>query len=350
MNNIVPLRAGSMPAVFASRANLPDMNAAMQQGLQAAFAVIGYKGRNWRVKYRGEDELLKDERGVPVPQLPVVIVGVNPNISKQFYDKRYAEGDNEAPDCFSHDGIKPDPASPKLQCATCAACPQNAWGSRVNESGKKIKACADSRRIAVVPLGDIENESYGGPMLLRVPPMSLANLSKYGTDLARYGGTPFSVGTALAFDYDVAYPLITFQALGWLDEDQATRVLKVLDDPLVARILELEPPEAVAETQAESALAGGGPAAAFANSVVADIGPAPKAEPKAEPKPEPKPEPKAEAPVHHAPKKSGGFATAAAAPAAPSAPPAEPKAESVPTVVSGAPAGLEAAINDLLTL
>lgn len=265
MNNIVPLRSGQMPAVFANRANLPDMNAAAQAGLAAAFAVIGYKGRNWRIKYRGEDELLMDARRVPIPTLDVVIVGLSPAISKQFYDRRYTEGDNEAPDCFSIDGIKPDRASPKLQCASCAACPQNVWGSRTTDAGKKAKACQDSRRIAVVPLGDIANDGYGGPMMLRVPPMSLANLAKFTTEIGRFGAQPFMIQTQLSFDYDVAYPLIHFSALGWLDEAQAVGVAQAMENPLIERMLETEVVEAQADPAADqNALAGGRPAGAFA--------------------------------------------------------------------------------------
>ncbi len=265
MSNIVPLRAGQMPAVFAGRANLPDMNKATGEGLAAAFCVIGYKGRNWRLKYRGEDELIKDEKGVPIPYLPVVIVGVSPAISKQFYDKKFSEGDNEAPDCFSINGIAPDVSSPKKQCVSCAACPQNVWGSRVTEAGKKAKNCQDSRRIAVVPLGDIENEGYGGPMMLRVPPMSLGNLAKFGTDIQRFGAQPFMIATQLGFNYDVAYPLIEFQALGWLDEAQAVAVAGVMEDPLIQRMLETEMVEATADPASEQgALAGGAPAGAFA--------------------------------------------------------------------------------------
>lgn len=274
----LPTRPGGVPAAFANRANMPDMNAAAQQGIQAAFAVIGYKGRNWRIKYRGEDELLKDDRGVPMATLDVVIVGISQAISKQWYDKKYAEGDNEAPDCFSVNGVAPDRSSPKLQCATCAACPQNVWGSRVTDNGKKAKACADTRRIAVVPYGDEENETYGGPMLLRLPPTSLAGLARYGAELARFSAQPYMVRTQLGFDYDVAYPLLTFKAAGWLDDATCNTVNEILDNPLIERILETEVVEATHDpAEPPSALAQGGPAKGFTAK------PQPHPEPQSEP-------------------------------------------------------------------
>lgn len=286
----LPTRPGGVPAAFAQRTNLPDMNAAAQQGIQAAFAVIGYKGRNWRIKHRGEDELLKDDRGVPMATLDVVIVGISQAISKQWYDKRYSEGDNEAPDCFSANGVAPDRSSPKLQCATCAACPQNVWGSRVTDNGKKAKACADTRRIAVVPYGDEENETYGGPMLLRLPPTSLAGLAKYGAELARFSAQPYMVRTQLGFDYDVAYPLLTFKAAGWLDDATCSTVNEILDNPLIERILETEVVEATHDpAEPPSALAQGGPAKGFTSKPEPQAQPEPKPEPKPEPQPDPEP-------------------------------------------------------------
>src|SRR4051812_22219705 len=158
-----------VPAAFAGR-NIPDMLAAGQAGIQASFAVVKYKGSKWAVRHRGETKhLLRD--GAPEPFLDVVIVGVASGISKQYYDTKWREGDEGVPPaCFSVDGVRPDAASPKRQCETCAACEQNVWGSKINDNGKKVKACDDRRRIAVVPYGDMTNEGYGGPMLLVLPP------------------------------------------------------------------------------------------------------------------------------------------------------------------------------------
>ena len=269
MNQIVPLQAGGVPAIFASMPNLPDMAAAARAGISAGFAVVGYKGRNWRLKYAGDDELLKDERGVPFPTLEVVIVGISPNISKIWYEKKFTEGDDAAPDCWSVDGVTPDATAPKRQASQCALCPRAVWGSRITDSGKKGKECQDSRRLAVVPHGDIPNEGYGGPMLLRVPPMSLGNLGAYAKEIQRFGAQPFMVRTQLGFNYDVAYPEITFRALGWLEGDEAAQVLEQINNPLVDRILHDELPTAspaapLQPAGADASALAGGPPAAFA--------------------------------------------------------------------------------------
>jgi hypothetical protein len=214
------------------------MNAAAKAGLTPSFAVIGYKGRNWRLKHAGEEELLKEPNGAPVATLDVIIVGIATAISKIFYEKRYAEGDDQAPDCWSTDGIKPDAAAPKKQNTLCGNCPQSQWGSRITDAGKKAKNCQDSRRLVVVPADDVENEGYGGPMLLRLPPMSLGNLAAYTRELDKYGAQPYAVRTVLGFNYDVSYPEITFQTTGWLDDDTAAQVADLIEnDARIATIL-----------------------------------------------------------------------------------------------------------------
>ena len=240
--SIAVLQNAGMPAHFNALAGtLPDMNAAANEGLSAGFAIIGYKGRNWRIKHRGSEVVVSatDAQGRQQPSawLDVVIVGISPAISKQYYAKRFTEGDDAAPDCFSTDGIQPDASSTAKQSAACSMCPQNIWGSRVNDNGNKIKACQDTRRIAVVPLGDIENASFGGPMMLRVPPMSLTNLADYARNLQRLGAQPYMVGTTLSFDQSVAYPLIQFAAMGWLEPEQFAAAQRTMEDPMVQRVL-----------------------------------------------------------------------------------------------------------------
>lgn len=269
MNALAPIEAGRPPSVFAKRRS--TLNAFAQQGVQASFAVLSYKGRNWRLKYRGEEALLKDDRGQPAMSLDVIIVGVSGAVSKIYYEGKYVEGSDDAPDCYSLDGVMPDPGAAKKQCETCAVCPHNQWGSRITEAGKKGKACQDSRRIAVVPLGDPMNESFGGPMLLRIPPMSLNMLASYASMLERKGASIEAVATRLGFDFDVAYPKLKFEAIDWLTEEQAVMVVGedgnsgICGDPQVDRMLHdvVSAPEAIAPAQPDP-LAKGGPAKVMA--------------------------------------------------------------------------------------
>lgn len=389
MGELVPFEGGRPPAVFANRQS--SLNAAAKANVAASFAVIGYKGRAWSIKFRGDAEILKGANGAPMQFLDVVIVGVSPSISKQFYETGYVEGSDSAPDCFSVDGVIPDPAAPKKQCTTCAACPKNQWGSKITEAGKKGKACQDSRRVAVVPLTDIENEDFGGPMLLRVPPMSLGNLANYATMLDRKGASMEMVGTRLGFDYDVAYPRITFNAVCWLDDEQARAVVGpdgqsgMCAHPVIDRMLQEEVAEATHDpAQPADPLAGGRPAQAFQRPAeapapqpvvqAAPVAQAPQAAPAPAPSPAPSvtvcggcgadpaageqhdpncprvvaaPEPAAAAQVK-AQRKASPFAAAAAtaAPAQPAAP--APATVAAAVTVQAAPSDMQAAIDELL--
>jgi hypothetical protein len=251
---------GRVPAALAGRT--PSMTGAARAGVQASFSVLKYRGRAWSITYRGDTELLKDARGRPLTELEVIIVGVTPNVSKTYYAKNYAEGDDSPPDCWSLDGIAPDAVVPHKQNPVCGTCPKNQWGSRVTEQGRKAKACSDNRRVALVPEGDIPNERYGGPMLLRLPPTTLVNFANYGDLLERHGADFPWVKTKLSFDYDVAYPKLVFEAIGYISEEQVAQVEDVMRNPLIGRMLTEASPTASAPEAAGAAnpLAGGPPA------------------------------------------------------------------------------------------
>jgi hypothetical protein len=234
-NGLIPLDRG--PSNLAKRKQSTLLNNA-RSGVSQSFGVLSYRGKTWRLKYQGIEQVLRDNER----NLDCVIVGVSPNVSKNFYPKQYTEGDSEPPVCFSTDGIRPDASAPQKQNDLCATCKNNEWGSRMTPAGKRAKACADSRRLAIVPLEDIENDLLGGPMLLRVPPTSLVNLSHYADFLAKKGASFEMVGTRISFE-DTAYPKLMFNALGFLSDDQ--QMLATGDDgesgvcasPAVNRIL-----------------------------------------------------------------------------------------------------------------
>src|SRR5690606_37267297 len=157
-------------------------------GIQSSFGLIGYKGKVWSIRYRGdEQQLMRDDGDGPRGSIEVVILKASQHISKIWYELGYVEGSNAAPDCFCNNGIQPEITSAKRQSETCALCPHNQWGSRITPAGKQGKSCADSKRIAVVPQADILNETYGGPMLLSVPAASLQDVAMYGQKMQQMG-------------------------------------------------------------------------------------------------------------------------------------------------------------------
>lgn len=230
---------------LASYFNEDEANA-MMNGVESSFAIVSYRGKVWRIKHNGEETKITNSDGDVVSSIRVIVLGVNPHMSKLFYAKKYEEGDDSSPDCWSSNGISPDPGVPSPQSVKCATCPQNQFGSRITESGKQGKACSDSRRIAVVPAGDIENERWGGPMLLRVAGKSAReDLRDYG-HLLKVNKVPFyAVVTKLSFDNDASYPKINFAVdsaeTRKLTGEDARAIIALRDSDIIARILSTEP-------------------------------------------------------------------------------------------------------------
>jgi hypothetical protein len=343
-NSLVPL-TGAIPQRFMGRKPSGMLQAA-KAGIQPSFGVVGYKGRNWWLKWQGENLLLKDpQTGAPNQSLDVVIVGVSEAISKIYYSKPYVEGDDAAPDCASTRGITPDVGVPHKQSDVCATCRHAQWGSRITDAGKKAKVCQDSRRIAVVPLTDIINEAFGGPMLLRIPATSMQNLSKYSDFLATKGVDMPWVATRLSFDYSVAYPKLTFEALGYLDDGQLADSDETAHHPLIGQLFDTTDTDDI-EPQATDEprglhVVGGTPEPAE------PPGEAPPPPPEEEEEVEeeaPPPPPAAAKPVNpfQAATKAAG-----AAQAAPAAKPAARRAASTPAPTQ-APPDLLTAIDELL--
>jgi len=234
MSNLVPANFGQVSSRFAQTPVQDDLSS----GIQTSFGLIGYKGKVWSIRYRGdEQQLMRDDGDGPRGSVEVVILKASGQISKIWYEHGYVEGSNSAPDCFSNNGVVPDPTSSKKQCDTCALCPHNQWGSRITPAGKQGKACSDSKRLAVVPAQDIENSAYGGPMLLRVPAASLQDVASYGQKMQQLGYPYYAVSTRIAFDPEESYPKFLFNAVRPLNDAEADLVLAMRDQHSVDRIL-----------------------------------------------------------------------------------------------------------------
>jgi hypothetical protein len=226
-------------------------------GIAAPFAVIGYKGARWSIRHRGNTHVLQryDGQGRPdgfPPYLNLVILLAASHHSKVYYAKDYKEGDDGIPDCWATNGIAPDQAAPNKQNPTCQGCRHNAFGSRVNKvTGSRGKACADTRRMAVVPYEDIENDICGGPMLLRVPPASLGAIGEY-SDMLKANSIPYAaIATRVGFDGEEAFPKMIFEPYAALTQEEVVRVTKMQDHPLVERIVQEQIENIVAQIGSE---------------------------------------------------------------------------------------------------
>lgn len=234
MSALVPQNFGAVSTKFTAVPAENDLSA----GVQAGFGIIGYKGKVWSTRYRGEEkQLMRPDGDGPRNSIEVVILKASGHVSKIWYEHGYVEGSTAAPDCYSTNGITPDVGSKKKQANACATCPMNQWGSRITPTGKQGKQCSDSKRMAIVPLDNLQNEILGGPMLLRVPAASLRDLAGYGEKMQALGYPYYSIGTRISFDAAEAFPKFTFGAIRPLSDAEADVVLAMRGERQVTTIL-----------------------------------------------------------------------------------------------------------------
>ena len=159
--------------------------------------------------------------------LDVIIVGVNPKVSKIFYGRAFDQSaENQKPDCFSNDGVRPHASVTSPVADSCASCPHNVLGSKILPSGAKSKMCADQRHLAVVAAAD-PSKVYS----LTIPVSGMRALREYFTDLSNYGIGPEEVITELGFDDGASYPKLVFKQKDYITEKAI---------PLVESLLESE--------------------------------------------------------------------------------------------------------------
>lgn len=240
MSKLIPFDSPKVPAAVAALFGDLGNDELVGNNAGGGFPVISIKGKVFHI-VRGDEKTLITKPGDddPAGSIEVVIVKANADRSKVFYSTGYVEGSVEKPTCYSNDGIAPAADATEPQAKKCAVCPHNQWGAKITEDGKKAKACADSRRLAVAAV-----DAVSDPMLLRVPAASMKNLEEYGKLLATRKAPSFAVVTKVSFDYTVAHPLLKFAPVGWV-EDQSTlaQIKDMRDSDIVSQIIGTKPME-----------------------------------------------------------------------------------------------------------
>lgn len=226
MSNIVSLDA-KVPAHIANRIGKPSALAEkLVGGISSGetWPRISIKGGRFRIKEGDAETVLQSTT------IDVVIVGSNPRLSKTYYAKAWdPSAEATAPDCSSMDGVRPDANVTDPQNDICATCPHNAWGSKKGPQGQDLKACSDSKRIAVVSADDPSGQIY----LMLITPAALKDLNQYQKDLSHRGIAPELVRTRIGFDTNASFPKLKFGFGGWLTEDEIAAVDEVLSNPTI---------------------------------------------------------------------------------------------------------------------
>ena len=313
--NLPALSTAKLPAHLAALAGGTSAVAtSLLTGAPTSVPRISLKQGRFRIR-EGQDEFVLETL-----HLDAVIVGAVAAVSKMYYIKPWNPGDEPtAPDCHSIMGDKPAGDSASPQNDICATCPKNEWGSKLTPAGKEVKACADSRRMAVVSADDPEKV-----YLLVTPAASMRNLTKYIKDLSMHGVKPEMVCTRMSFDTEAEYPLLNFAFAGYISEEVAGVVTTKLNSVEVKDALGL-----LNVAAATPAL----PKPQVQKPVPQVQAPTPVAEPDqlAEPV-----------------KAKRGFGKAKATAAAPVAPPAATQKPVVPVATASSLSDLEAQLDDLI--
>lgn len=240
--SLVKSDLGQLPAAMAdlfagaAKESIGDLTT----GVMAGFPTISYRGKVWRIRKSGEEQNYLDANGDAVQSLELILVKATPTLAKVFYATAFEEGSTAKPDCWSANGSKPDANVETPQSKTCATCPNNVWGSRISESGKKGKLCADRRRMAVVGPADLNTNGVEcEKLLLHAPAGSLKGLKEYAEKVLVPKGIPYyAVVTRIGFDPTQAHPMLTFRATRFLTDIEARAILEIRDGDEVARILQ----------------------------------------------------------------------------------------------------------------
>ena len=234
--------AGQKPA--AAFASLPQESLA--EGIGSSYGVIGYKGKVWSLRYRGERHtFIRPDDGTPSSYLDVIILRQAHNKAKSYYLSKEEGGgyqqeasEGKRPVCASLDGVTPDPDVMTRQADHCAICPRNVW--KVNAEGRKGRECTDYKRLAVLVLPTQTKAILGAPLMepvfLRIPPDSLNDLAVFGEGMSGQGWHMSSFVTRISFDPEKSHPKMVFRPQQALTDAEAPVVLPLREDPMSFRI------------------------------------------------------------------------------------------------------------------
>ena len=197
----------------------------------------------------------KVKEGTNVKVLDSTKIGVIVLRAKPAFDKAYYLGafdpdeEGKAPDCYTHDGIKPVPGCDSPQAPSCAGCPRNVFGTAVNQKGEPAggKACADNKILAISAGEVVEGKLKA--YHFKIPPASLTPWNKYVQELDQRGIYLPEVITFIGFNPEKSFPQLTFAIGGTVQDEVIGMVYEAMESPAVKTIIgEKAAPLALPET------------------------------------------------------------------------------------------------------
>jgi len=208
---------------------------------------------------------------VPQPNSEIGVIILDAPHVNTLYTKAYNPTTPEAPACFaigrgqdgsicgvdnkdtSVDGMAPHRDAQKPQCADCATCKFNQWGSAEltdpKKAGSKGKACQNTRRLAFIVAGTFTNgkwkpftkaeEIMAAPIIYgKVSPTNTKAYSAYVNATANViGRPPYAVFTKIRSVPDTKdqYKLV-FETLGNVEANIGGAVMDRVDEAKLASV------------------------------------------------------------------------------------------------------------------
>lgn len=166
--------------------------------------------------------------GATIPGDKINIVIIDYLLENHYYEGDFDASAITSPVCFAFgrndDEMVPHELSSKPQCATCAACPMNVFGTASKGKGK---ACKNIRRIGFIPADGLDNPATAEMAFLKLPVTSCKNFSTYVQQLASgLKRPPFGVVTEMSIVPDPKSQFILKFKL--VDKIESVDVLKEL--------------------------------------------------------------------------------------------------------------------------
>lgn len=280
-----------LDTVFASQAPAPAFDTLepedLSEGIGGSYGILGYRGKTWSLRVSGNTHVFtRPEDGSPINHIDVIILRQGKGKSKSYYPTWDDNVSGERPTCASLDGITPDADIEQPQASSCTLCPHNVFKTLAN--GRKGKECSDYKRLAVLVLPTQTAPLFAGvpliePVFLRVPPASLQSLADMGKRQTQRGfNHPAKYVTRIKFDPLKPHPQMIFEELQPLTNNEAPKVMELVNNPLSMRITgedqtrALPAPAATGPTQvAVSPVVNAAPAAPTPKPVTAPVTPPP---------------------------------------------------------------------------
>jgi hypothetical protein len=206
---------------------ISDMSAGIGS---ASVKRVSIRGSRFRIREGSNETVL------PGDTLRCVIVGAGPNtgVAKTFYKAYDSKADDKKPDCYSNDGIRPAADASDPQSQQCANCDHNQWGSKISDTGGRMKACADQKKLAIISADDTSSEPE--VYLFTVPPTSLNNFKSYSSLLQSKSFHPELVVTEISFDTSTSHPKPVFKFGGFIDESMVDTIDGLVGTPFINEI------------------------------------------------------------------------------------------------------------------